>query len=322
MQKIESLREAIFFTKLVKCLKIMGWENYSSELKNALITNFFGDKLLRDLKNIYTKYCTSKFSSFWPTVKRMPRKKTSIILTTTVQHLYISHAIIQHHSTQDVANHIYESVHDFISPCQYEGGSYDGAYHHANDSVPLKLDRMFGVPSEGDGAVHSDHDYLHRAGLSEGQAKKKEDSKWVNNVCETLTMVYNDHNYGKNYEELRDISIALDVHFSELKKFSKTRFANHAKKVFLSTYQDLVIIIRHYEIIKRNNSDSRYKEQRDKGEHAQLMLNKIKNKEFILKLAGLVDIYNIFSELVSELQIVNVLPFERLYNFRRCNEQN
>ena len=180
---------------------------------------------------------------------------------------------------------------------------------------------MFDVPSEGDGAVHSDHDYLHRAGLSEGQAKKKEDNKWVNNICETLSMVYNDHNYGKNYEELRDISIALDINFSELKKFSKTRFANHAKKVFLSTYQDLVIIIQHYEMIKRNNTDSRYKEQRDKGDHAQFMLNKIKNKEFILKLAGLVDIYNIFSELVSELQIVNVFPFERLDNFRRCNEK-
>ena len=84
MQKIESLSEAIFFTKLVKCLKIMGWENYSSELKNALITNSFGDKLPRDLKNIHAKNCTSKCSSFWPTVKRMPEKKTSIILTTTV----------------------------------------------------------------------------------------------------------------------------------------------------------------------------------------------------------------------------------------------
>ena len=84
MQKIEYFSEAIFFTELVKCLKIMGWENYSSELENALITNSFGDKLPRDLKNIHTKNYTSKCSSFWPTVKRMPGKKTSIILTTTV----------------------------------------------------------------------------------------------------------------------------------------------------------------------------------------------------------------------------------------------
>ena len=50
------------------------------------------------------------------------------------------------------------------------------------------------------------------------------------------------------------------------------------------------------------------------------MLNKIKNKAFILKLAGLVDIYNNFSVIVSQLQIVNVLPFERLDNFREKHE--
>ena len=60
MQKIEYFSEAIFFTELVKCLKIMGWENYSSELENALITNSFGDKLPRELKNIHGKTCTSK----------------------------------------------------------------------------------------------------------------------------------------------------------------------------------------------------------------------------------------------------------------------
>ena len=62
----------------------MGWEKYSSDLKIALMTNSFGDKLSRDHKNIHAKNCTSKCSSFWPTVKRMPEKKTSIILTTTV----------------------------------------------------------------------------------------------------------------------------------------------------------------------------------------------------------------------------------------------
>ena len=70
---------------------------------------------------------------------------------------------------------------------------------------------MFDVPSDGDGAAHSDHDYLHRAGLSEGQVKKIAHSNWMNDVCEILIMVYNDHNYGKNYEELLEIAVALDT---------------------------------------------------------------------------------------------------------------
>ena len=234
-----------------------------------------------------------------------------------IQHLYINHTIIKHHSTQDVADHIFESVHDFIKPSQYEGGSYDGAYHHANDSVPLKLDRMFDVPSDGDGAAHSDHDYLHRAGLSEGQVKKIAHNNWMNDVCEILITVYNDHNYGKNYEELLEIAVALDTKFVELQKFSKTRFSNHAKRVFLCSYQDLQIIIQHYEMQKNQTHNL---EQRNKAEHAQIMLNKIKNKTFILKLAGLVDIYNAFSVLVSELQIVNILPYERLDKFSICIE--
>ena len=51
------------------------------------------------------------------------------------------------------------------------------------------------------------------------------------------------------------------------------------------------------------------------------MLKKIDNKKFILSLTGLVDIYSHFSAIVSDLQQVNKLPFERLDNFNNlCSE--
>ena len=53
------------------CSKIMWWENYSSHLILAPMTNSFEDKLLRDHKNIHAYNCISKCSSVWPTFKQM-----------------------------------------------------------------------------------------------------------------------------------------------------------------------------------------------------------------------------------------------------------
>ena len=310
----------------------MGDTNHSKRFSGNFI-NSVGQSVSNKIKTVLKQTLTQtgelrpvKIIADKDTLKHRTRQLVCLVTVfphseCLIQHVYISHNIIRHHSTEDVANHIFDSVKDFISPSQYEGGSYDGAYHHAIDSVPKKLDKLFNVPSEGDGAGHSDHDYLHRAGLLEEKAKKNDHNKWVINLCETLSTLYNDHSYGKNHEELIEISIALDVNFTQLQKFSKTRFANHAKKVFYSSYNDIPLIIKHYENIKNDGENvTSSKEKRDKADHAQLMLNKIKNKAFILKLAGLVDIYNNFSVIVSQLQIVNVLPFERLDNFREKHE--
>ena len=64
-----------------------------------------------------------------------------------------------------------------------------------------------------------------------------------------------------------------------------------------------------------------YRKKREKGVHASNMLKKIDNKKFISSLCGLVDIYSHFSVIVSELQGVNKLPFERFDKFHNlCND--
>ena len=69
--------------------------------------------------------------------------------------------------------------------------------------------------------------------------------------------------------------------------------------------------------IKEENVDSNLQDDRDKANHASDMLKKINNKKFIISLAGLCDIYSQFSQMVCELQKVNLLPFERYASYHR-----
>ena len=65
------------------------------------------------------------------------------------------------------------------------------------------------------------------------------------------------------------------------------------------------------------NVGSNLQENKDKAKHAADMLKKLNNKKNILSLAGICDIYSQFSQMVCELQIVNVLPFERYAQYQR-----
>ena len=85
--------------------------------------------------------------------------------------------------------------------------------------------------------------------------------------------------------------------------------------MFKSLLKDLPVIIERYKEIKNENVTSNVQKKRDKGIHASNMLKKIDNKKFILSLTGLVDIYSHFSIIVSDLQEVNKLPFERFDKF-------
>jgi hypothetical protein len=228
-----------------------------------------------------------------------------------IQALYIDHPIVKHHAAKDTAENIFEAVKDYIAPDQYEGGAYDGPYHHAKKDVPHHLNSMFGVPDED---VHSDHDYLHRCGISEKNARKYGRNYWVDNLCDLCGTVNKDHNYGKSYEEALEIADDMNIKFAQPKFRSDTRFSNHEHKVLKSFYTDLPAYIKHYEQIEET-CDSNTQRDKDKRSHATSMLKKLKNKKFFLQLAGTCDIYSVMSQMSCELQTVNLLPFERYDRF-------
>ena len=61
-----------------------------------------------------------------------------------IQTVYIEHPLIKHHKTEDVAEHIFSSVQDFISASSYVGGEYH-AYFHAKKGVPKFKNEVFNV---------------------------------------------------------------------------------------------------------------------------------------------------------------------------------
>ena len=63
-------------------------------------------------------------------------------------------------------------------------------------------------------------------------------------------------------------------------------------------------------LINSNNG-----KERDLAKSAEYVLNKIKNKKFIMTLCGIVDIYSKFSLIVSIVQKVNKLPYQRYDEF-------
>jgi 23S rRNA pseudoU1915 N3-methylase RlmH len=69
--------------------------------------------------------------------------------------------------------------------------------------------------------------------------------------------------------------------------------------------------------IKEQNVGSNLQMEKDKATHSSEILNKIDNKKFALSLAGLFDIYSVFSSVVCDLQTVNQLPFERYDKFQK-----
>ena len=187
-----------------------------------------------------------------------------------IQTLYIAHSLIKHHKGRDVAENIKTSLDEYISADQYQGGSYDGAYFH--QSVPQHLNEMLGV---NDVDVQSDHDGLHHCGIADKGARNVDENNWVNELMATVSTAFNDHNYGKQYEELKEVCESLDINFEKPKFHSTTRFANSCKKVLNSFYTDLPALIKHYENIKEDNINSGVEKERKRGQHAAQMLRKM-----------------------------------------------
>ena len=249
------------------------------------------------------------------------RTRQLICLTTVfpgaedlIQTVFIDHPLIRHHKTQDVAENIVTFVKKFLTNESYAGGSYDGAYFHAKKDVPQHINEAFNVD---DSDVHNDHDAMHRTGLGEKRARKKGRNDWVNNLGKSLATAFKDHNYGKKYEELREIAELMGIELLDPKFHSETRFANSCSNVFKAAYRDLPALIENYKKVVDENLDSNLQEERDKAKHAADMLKKLNNKKAILKLAATCDIYAQFSQMVCELQKVNLLPIQRYSEYQR-----
>lgn len=301
----------------------MGETNHSKEFAASFLTSVA--TVVREKMQEYLKTPLTQ-TGFKPPVKIVADKDTikhrtrQIIALTTffpdaeelIQTLYVSHPLVKKHKGEDIADHLYDNLVQFLSSEQYQGGSYDGAYFH--QSVPKYLGEKFGVNDED---VQNDHDWLHKCGICEKNVRNKTENDWATKSAKLCATSFKDFNWGKEYEELRQIAEDLDIDFKSPKFHSQTRFANSSSRVFNTFFTDLPAIIARYRAIKTENENSNIQKEKDKATHASNMLKKLDNKKFLLSQAGLCDIYSLFSSVVCDLQKVNQLPFERWDLFKK-----
>ena len=228
---------------------------------------------------------------------------------TLIQPIYLGHPVVLHHTGKGVSDSIISVMDDYISKEQYEGGSYDGQYHWL--SVPDYLNEHYEVQSAD---VHSDHDLLHKVGICDKHIRKDPNFQWLCEITSEVSRIFKEFNYGKNYEKLIIACDSLDISLRDPKFFSDTRFPNSCFNVYNSFLIDMPALINCLEKTSKL-SESKYSKDRDLAKSAGDTLRKIKDKKFILTLCGVVDIYSKFSIIVSIVQKVNKLPFERYDEF-------
>ena len=160
----------------------MGETNHSAEFAASFLTSVAA--VVREKITQYLKTPLLQ-TGFKPPVKIIADKDTKkhrtrqIIALTTffpdaeelIQTLYISHPVVKHHTGEDIAEHLYSNLIQFLSADQYQGGSYDGAYFH--QSVPKYLGEKYGVEDE---HIQNDHDWLHKCGICEKNVRKKKEN--------------------------------------------------------------------------------------------------------------------------------------------------
>ena len=76
--------------------------------------------------------------------------------------------------------------------------------------LPQYIKEAFHVDGED---VHSDHDQMHQCGLSEKREEKNPLNEWVNKASKNIATAFNDHDYGKQYEELKEQAELMEIEF-------------------------------------------------------------------------------------------------------------
>ena len=98
-------------------------------------------------------------------------------------------------------------------------------------------------------------------------------------------------NWGKNYEQLVEACQILGQELANPVMYSATRFASSVRKVYMNFRKDYAAIVHCLERTKTEmrDGDSR---SRQKAAEAEQLLNYICNVKFVLRLSGLIDIYD------------------------------
>ena len=82
------------------------------------------------------------------------------------------------------------------------------------------------------GQVLYTQDPLHKTGMINKAMAKKNSFKWLQDMVDYCTQIFNTFNWGANYEKFREATAVWRLSLKNLVNFSDTRFANSKRKVF------------------------------------------------------------------------------------------
>ena len=94
-----------------------------------------------------------------------------------------------------------------ITTKQYQGGSYDGQYHHL--SVPELLDGHFGFT--GANRKFSGWDPMHVAGTRDAAIRKESQFSWLVQITEDISSLFKAINWGQELEHFFSVAEMLNL---------------------------------------------------------------------------------------------------------------
>ena len=137
--------------------------------------------------------------------------------------------------------------------------------------------------------------------------RDKKEFQFLVKDTKTIADVYKMLNIGKEFYNFFQVCAQLkkegfEINMKVPRFFSETRLPNYAAMVYEGFWQSLPAIIKRLEEIQAENWQGSA-EQRKKADKAAGLQNSIYNLSFVLRLAGMVDIYKVFRWTVNGVQV-------------------
>ena len=192
-----------------------------------------------------------------------------------------------------------------FSDDQLEGVGWDGEYVHKG--VKKKLIDLLDVPG-----MHFDEmiewitevwEPAHQLELTTKDARKMDIFQWLEDHIKIINDVTFTLNIGKGLEQSLKAAEEVNEKFFKLKPLSDTRFSAYFEKSIDNFEKRLNTTIEAL----RKRVDSKDK---DVKETAIRLLKKVCTKEFLILNLGLLDIYRLLGSVSSQLQTVQMFPWD------------
>ena len=192
-----------------------------------------------------------------------------------------------------------------VEDSQLEGVGVDGQYIKLGVIKKLisKLEVDGYTEDELQNWIFATWDPSHNINKADEEVRKENIFDWLVKFTNDVGDLTKNLAIGKGLEQCIQAASDLDIQLYKLQTYSSTRFAAYVEKVYKNAYNDYVIIVN----VLRKRAESSNKKVSDT---AKDLLSKLLTVKFVGTLLGCIDIYRVIATASSELQTVELFPWE------------